>query len=137
LGTPQAIYRYLLPTMAFARRESFRVLCFNGRNVLLKDVCVAEGTMNSCPVDPREVFQAALGARATAIVLAHNHPSGDSEPSVQDLTLTQHLVAGARLLNIKVLDHLVLGDGEYTSFMERGLLAEDTPSVLWKAADDD
>lgn len=137
LKTPKDIYHYLLPHLAHQRRELFHVLCFNGRNVLLKDVCVAEGTMNSCPVDPREVFRAALGAHATAIVLAHNHPSGDAEPSVQDLTLTRQLISGARLLNIRVLDHLVLGDGEYTSFMEKGLLPE-APSGhgRWQAAND-
>ncbi|MDY7228982.1 RadC family protein [Hyalangium rubrum] len=122
LRTPKEIHAYLAPWLSALRREVFHVLCFNPRNVLLADVRVAEGTMNTCPVDPREVYAAALTTRATAIVLAHNHPSGDPEPSVQDVGLTVQLVEAGRLLGIKVLDHLVLGDGAYVSLMERGLL---------------
>jgi DNA repair protein RadC len=98
------------------------VLCFNPRNVLLHDARVAEGTMNACPVDPREVFATALIARASAIVLAHNHPSGDPEPSAQDVALTAQLSESGRLLGIKVLDHVVVGDGAYASLLERGQL---------------
>lgn len=124
LRTPREIHAYLSPKLGALRREVFHVLCFNARNVLVHDARVAEGTMNACPVDPREVFAAALTARATAIVLAHNHPSGDPEPSIQDMGLTRHLVAAAQLLNIKVLDHVVVGDGGYVSMMERGLLPD-------------
>ncbi|NMO23700.1 RadC family protein, partial [Pyxidicoccus fallax] len=136
LRTPKEIHAYLAPTMGAMRREVFHVLCFNARNVLVHDARVAEGTMNACPVDPREVFAAALTSRATGIVLAHNHPSGDPEPSVQDVGLTRHLVAGAELLNIKVLDHVVVGDGGYVSMMERGLLpeAEREARRAWGAA---
>ncbi|MCP3138504.1 RadC family protein [Pyxidicoccus xibeiensis] len=124
LRTPKEIHAYLAPGLGGLRREVFHVLCFNARNVLVHDARVAEGTMNACPVDPREVFAAALTARATAIVLAHNHPSGDPEPSVQDMGLTRHLVSGGQLLNIKVLDHVVVGDGSYVSMVERGLLPD-------------
>ncbi|WP_426750017.1 RadC family protein [Myxococcus sp. Y35] len=125
LRTPREIAAYLGPVLGALRREVFHVLCFNARNVLLHDARVAEGSMNACPVDPREVFAAALTARATAIVLAHNHPSGDPEPSVQDVALTRHLVEGAQLLNLKVLDHVVMGDGGYVSMLERGLLPDE------------
>ncbi|NTX17510.1 DNA repair protein RadC [Myxococcus sp. CA051A] len=124
LRTPREIHAYLTPALGALRREVFHVLCFNARNVLVHDARVAEGTLNTCPVDPREVFAAALVSRATAIVLAHNHPSGDPEPSVQDVGLTRHLVAGAKLLNLKVLDHLVVGDGAFVSMLERGLLPD-------------
>jgi DNA repair protein RadC len=92
--------------------------------------------MNSCPVDPREVFAAALASRATAIVLAHNHPSGDPEPSIQDMGLTRQLIAASQLLNIKVLDHVVVGDGRYVSMMERGLLPDSEREArrAWSAA---
>jgi DNA repair protein RadC len=122
LQTPQAIHEYLSPRLSALRREVFHVLCFNSRNVLLRDVRVAEGTMSSCPVDPREVFAAALASKATAIVLAHNHPSGDPTPSSPDVSLTLQLADGARLLGIKLLDHLVIGDGTYVSMLERGQL---------------
>lgn len=136
LRTPREIHAYLTPVMGALRREVFHVLCFNARNVLVHDARVAEGTLNTCPVDPREVFAAALVSRATAIVLAHNHPSGDPEPSVQDVGLTRHLVAGAKLLNLKVLDHLVLGDGAFVSMLERGLLpdGEWEPKREWNVA---
>jgi DNA repair protein RadC len=137
LRHPREIYRYLLPTLSALRREVFHVLCFNPRNVLLADVRVAEGTMNTCPVDPREVYAAALTLRASAIVLAHNHPSGDPEPSVQDLQLTMQLLEAGQLLGIKVLDHLVLGDGTYVSLMERGFFTDDEGKSRWTAAGGD
>lgn len=122
LRTPREIYNYLAPLLSAQHREVFHVLCFNPRNVLLTDVRVAEGTINSCTVDPREVFAAAITSRATAIVLAHNHPSGDPEPSLQDMTLTSKVIEAGRLLGIKVLDHLVVGDNNYASLAERGEL---------------
>jgi DNA repair protein RadC len=122
LRTPKEIHAYLAPTLSALRREVFHVLCFNARNVLLRDARVAEGTMNSCVVDPREVFAAAITSRASAIVLAHNHPSGDPEPSAQDLGLTAQLMDAGRMLGIKVLDHVVVGDGTYASMLERGEL---------------
>jgi DNA repair protein RadC len=125
MRTPKEIYAYLAPTLSALRREVFHVLCFNPRNVLLADVRVAEGTMDTCPVDPREVYAAALAARASAIVLAHNHPSGDPEPSGQDMSLTMQLAEAGQLLGIKVLDHLIVGDASYVSMMQRGLLGEE------------
>jgi DNA repair protein RadC len=134
LRNPREIYGHLAPTLSALRREVFHVLCFNPRNVLLADVRVAEGTMNTCPVDPREVYAAALTTRATAIVLAHNHPSGDPEPSMQDVALTVQLAEAGQLLGIKVLDHLVLGDGGYVSLMERGLLGDEEGKHQWGVA---
>ena len=122
LRSPREIHAYLAPELSALRREVFHVLCFNARNVLLHDARVAEGTINACPVDPREVFAAALAVRATAIVLAHNHPSGDPEPSRQDIHLTAQLIEAGRVLNIKVLDHVVVADGTYASLLERGEL---------------
>lgn len=122
LKTPQEIFRYLAPELTALRKEVFHVLCLNARNVLLRDVRVAEGSASACPVDPREVFAAALQARASAIVIAHNHPSGDPEPSEADLALTRLLIDGGRLLGIGVLDHVVIGDGAYASLLERNLM---------------
>lgn len=125
LSTPEALFEYLRPSLALERREVFHVLCFNSRNVLLRDARVAQGTVNACPVDPREVFAVAVTTRATAIAFAHNHPSGDPEPSALDLTLTRQLAAGARLLGIRLLDHIVVGDGLFTSMRARGQLPSD------------
>lgn len=122
LRTPVEIDAYLRPQIALMRREVFHVLCFNSRNVLLRDVRVAEGTTNLCPVDPREVFATAINCHATGIVLAHNHPSGDPQPSTQDVALTRQLAEGARILGLRMLDHIVLGESGFVSFLEHGLL---------------
>ncbi|WP_375757463.1 DNA repair protein RadC [Corallococcus exercitus] len=124
LRNPKEVHAYLAPTLGALRREVFHVLCFNPRNVLVHDARVAEGTLSACPVDPREVFAAVLASRSTAIVLAHNHPSGDPEPSVQDVGLTEHLARAAGLLGVKLLDHVVVGDGAFVSMLERGILPD-------------
>jgi DNA repair protein RadC len=122
LRTAGEVYRYLSPRIALLRHEVFHVLSFNTRNVLLADARVAEGTTDACTVDPREVFRAALGARATAVIFAHNHPSGDPEPSDADLALTRELQAGARIFHLRVLDHVVVGAGRYVSLARAGFL---------------
>jgi DNA repair protein RadC len=122
LRTAGEVYRYLAPRLALLRHEVFHVLSFNTRNVLLGDARVAEGTIDACTVDPREVFRAALAARATAVIFAHNHPSGDPDPSEADLQLTRELQAGARIFHLRVLDHVVVGAGRYVSLARSGLL---------------
>src|SRR6218665_33951 len=113
LRTPREIFTYLTPHLGALRREVYHVLCFNARNVLLLDARVAEGTINACMVDPRQVFAPSIP------------PSGDPEPSGQDLSLTAQLLEAGRMLGIKVLDHVVVGNGTYVSMMERG----DLPSL--------
>jgi DNA repair protein RadC len=137
LRHPREIHKYLSPILSALRREVFHVLCFNPRNVLLADVRVAVGSMDTCPVDPREVYAAALAVRASAIVLAHNHPSGDPEPSVQDLALTMQLVDAGRVLGIKVLDHIIEGNGAYVSLMQRGFFSNEGGKQEWSAAGGD
>lgn len=133
LRTPREIFDYLAPALSALRREVFHVLCLNSRNTLVADVRVAEGGTASCPVDPREVFGAALRSGCVAVVLAHNHPSGDPEPSVQDVELTRQLCEGARLLGLSVLDHVIVGDGAFASLLERGLLPLPTGGGRWAA----
>jgi len=125
LGSPQTIYDYARRHMLGLRREEFHVLCFSSRNVLLKHARVAEGSIDQCHIDPREALGPAIACRASGIVLLHNHPSGDPEPSVLDVSLTRQLRDGARLLCIKLLDHLVVGDRGFVSMLARGLLGED------------
>lgn len=124
LYSAEDIYRRLAPTMAGLPREVFHVLCLSARNVLLREARIAEGTVDACPVDPREVFCTALSVRASAVVLAHNHPSGDPEPSALDYRLTTQLSQAGALVGIQVLDHLVVGDGVYVSLRQRGGLTE-------------
>jgi DNA repair protein RadC len=125
LGTPQAIWDWARPRVVGARREEFHVLCLNSRNQLLRHVRVAEGSVDQCHVDPREALAPAVACRATGIVLVHNHPSGDPEPSVHDVALTRQLRDGARLLCIRLLDHLVVSETGYVSMLARGLIGDD------------
>ena len=125
LHTPQAIFEWAKKQLLSVRREEFHVLCLNSRNILIRHVRVAEGSVDQCHVDPREVLAPAIASRATALVLLHNHPSGDPEPSVQDVALTRQLVEGARLLCLRLLDHLVVADTGYVSMLARGLIKGD------------
>lgn len=125
--TPQDIYQVVRPLLTSLRREETWVLCLGPKGQLLKTTRVAEGSAWACQVDPREVFAPALSCRATGIVLAHNHPSGDCSPSAADVALTRQLVAGARLLCLQLLDHLIVGDGSFWSMASRGDL--DSPTL--------
>ena len=122
LRTAGEVYRYLAPRLALLRHEVFHVLSFNTRNVLVGDARVAQGTTDACTVDPREVFRAALAARATAVIFAHNHPSGAAQPSQADELLTRNLKEALELIEVRVLDHFVIAGNQAVSFAERGLL---------------
>lgn len=130
LQTPQAIFEWARRQLIGARREEFHVLCLNSRNVLLRHVRVAEGSVDQCHVDPREALAPAIASRATGIVLVHNHPSGDPEPSVQDVALTRQLREGGRLLCLRLLDHIVVGERGYVSMLARGLIKGDEHSFM-------
>ncbi|MFZ5470808.1 MAG: RadC family protein [Myxococcota bacterium] len=125
LRSPEEIFQYVRPWLGGLRNEEFHALCFNARNVLVRDARIAQGTPHLCLVDPREVFGAAIATRASALVLVHNHPSGDPEPSAEDVQLTRQLCAGARILGVRLLDHIVVGDEGYCSMRARGLVAVD------------
>ena len=113
---------YLNAVLARERVEHFRILFLDNRNRLLADEAQARGTVNHTPVYPREVVKRALELHATAIILVHNHPSGDPTPSADDLTMTQEIVQAARALSIMVHDHVIVGNGRWLSFRQEGLL---------------
>src|SRR5207244_5576263 len=92
------------------------------QHALERDIMLARCILNSSLVHPREVFREAIAERAAAIILVHNHPSGDPTPSADDRVVTDQLVAGGRLLDIPVHDHVIIGRGRYISFAEAGLL---------------
>ncbi|MFT3839421.1 MAG: JAB domain-containing protein [Myxococcaceae bacterium] len=123
----QDIYRYVWPKLAGAPRETLMVLCLDPRNHLLRETVASQGSSDGCPVDPREVFAPAMSSRATSIVLAHNHPSGDPEPSVADWVLTRQLAEGAETLKVKLADHIVLSERGFVSMQSRGLLGSKNP----------
>lgn len=103
-------------------RECFVVLCLNTKNEPTNLSVVAIGALNKAIIHPREVFKTAILSNAASIICAHNHPSGDSTPSQADIDLTHRLYEAGELIGIKILDHLVIGDGEFTSLKEKGYL---------------
>ena len=115
------IFRSLLPNV-LATLATFGLLALDVRHRLRREVVVSVGCLTASLVHPREVFQEAVVSRAAALVLFHNHPSGDPEPSAEDLALTRRLVQAGTLMGIEVLDHVVLGRGRYVSLKERGVL---------------
>lgn len=123
LSNPKAVFEYLMPRMAHLTREQFHVILLTAKNHVIDVECVSEGTLTASLVHPREIFKSAIRRSAHAVLLAHNHPSGDPTPSREDREVTNRLVESGRLIGIQVLDHLVIGQGRYVSFRERGLLA--------------
>jgi DNA repair protein RadC len=111
-------------TAAMARRESeeFRVLFLDRKNVLIADEVQNRGTVDHTPVYPREIVKRALELSASAIILVHNHPSGDPTPSKADILMTREIVAAAKALGLALHDHLVIGRGGHASFKSLGLL---------------
>ncbi|MDI0489826.1 DNA repair protein RadC [Escherichia coli] len=108
--------------LALQEREVFIVLYLDNQNRLLQCETLFTGTINHTEVHPREVVKLALRHNAAAVILAHNHPSGETEPSKQDQHITQHLVKALAIVEVRVLDHLIVGIGDVLSFAERGWL---------------
>ncbi|MBI3932500.1 MAG: DNA repair protein RadC [Acidobacteria bacterium] len=119
---PEESARYLLPRYGARPVETFGLLALDVRHRLKHEAVVSVGCLTSSLVHPREVFQEAIVARAAALVLFHNHPSGDPEPSAEDVALTRRLAAAGALMGIEVLDHLILGAGRFVSLKQRGVL---------------
>ena len=117
-----ALIAYLTAVMARERVEQFRILFLDSRNRLIADEAQSKGTVNHTPVYPREVMRRALEVQASAIILAHNHPSGDPSPSSADIAMTKDIVAAAKALSITVHDHVIIGNGVSLSFRREGLL---------------
>ncbi len=120
--SPQAVKDYLRAELRHQQREVFSVLFLNNQHHLLAYRELFQGTIDAASVYPREVVKLALAHNAAAVILAHNHPSGIAEPSQADRRITQRLQEALALVDIRVLDHLVVGEAEVLSFAERGLL---------------
>jgi DNA repair protein RadC len=122
LRSPRDVYALFALRLEDLPVEEFHVAILDSQHRLERDVTVTRGILNSSLVHPREVFREAIAERAAAIVLVHNHPSGDPTPSADDRAVTEQLVAAGRLLDIPVHDHVIVGRGRYLSFAEAGLL---------------
>jgi len=122
--------RYTSPSQVFEMfsflmqetKEMFITLHLDGKNRIIVMDLVSIGTLNQSLVHPRSIFQTACLSNAAAIICVHQHPTGDPSPSSEDIAITRRLKECGELMGIKVLDHIIVGDGEYLSFVERGLL---------------
>lgn len=122
LSNWQALLNYLQTAMAHEQIEQFRVLYLDRKNNLIADEVQQQGTIDHTPVYPREVVKRALVLNASALIVAHNHPSGDPKPSREDIDMTRQLKAAANALEIALHDHVVIGHGKHASFRSLGLL---------------
>lgn len=118
----QHLMDYLQTILAREKVEHFHVLYLDNRNRLLADIAQAMGTVNHTPVYPREVVKRALELNATAMILVHNHPSGDPTPSQEDIVMTQEIKQAAQALSVTLHDHIIVGNGTHLSFRREGLL---------------
>ncbi len=116
------VYRHYIPYYQGLKKEIFRLLMLDGKNRIFADYLVSEGCLTSSIVHPREVYIQAIRNSAASVIFLHNHPSGDPSPSPEDVDITKRLVAAGELLGIKVLDHIIMGEKEYISFADKGLL---------------
>lgn len=118
---PQQVYE----TFSFLMNETkemFMTLHLDGKNKIICADIVSIGSLNQSIVHPRSVFQTACLSNAAAIICVHQHPSGDPTPSSEDISITRRLKEAGEIMGIKILDHIIIGEGEYLSFVERGLL---------------
>jgi DNA repair protein RadC len=122
LSTPRDVYERMRLLMRDLPHEEFHVLLVNTQNQILRDLQVTRGTLDASLVHPREVFRPAILEAAASVILVHNHPSGDPTPSAEDRAVTRQLRAAGQTIGIEVLDHVIVGEGRYVSFVEAGLL---------------
>lgn len=118
---PEDVYKHL-SEMKKLQKEHFRGLYLNTRNRLIHDEIISMGTLNLSLIQPREVFRPAIEYSAAAMIIAHNHPSGDPEPSEDDIRVTQQIVEVGKLMEIDVLDHVIIGEDRFVSLKERGVM---------------
>lgn len=118
LSCPQDVADFLMPRLRYAAKEQFVVILLNNKNKVIGTEVVSEGSLSSSIVHPREVYAPAILHHAAAVMVAHNHPSGDPKPSIEDEEVTRQLLRSGKVLGIPMIDHVIIGDGNYYSFLE-------------------
>jgi DNA repair protein RadC len=116
------VYSFYHGRLNNLKKEVFYCLMLDAKNRILKDYRISEGTLTNSLIHPREAFKNAIKESAAAVIFVHNHPSGDPNPSREDILITERLVSVGDLIGIKVLDHVIVGDGKYTSMREKGYI---------------
>lgn len=122
ITTPKDVAEYFIPLLRDELKEKFIVVCLNSANKITRFEVISIGTLNSSVVHPREIFKFAIENSSASIILIHNHPSGNIEPSQEDIIITKKMVDAGTLLNITVLDHIIIAGNNFTSLVERRLM---------------
>tara|TARA_Y100000034_G_scaffold136241_1_gene211741 strand:+ start:98 stop:760 length:663 start_codon:yes stop_codon:yes gene_type:complete len=118
IKTAKDVFLYASEKISDNKKEHFMILHLDSKNRVIKDEIISIGILNASIIHPREVFKSAIKESANSIILVHNHPSGDSEPSIEDKEITERLMEAGELLDIKVLDHVIIGKDNFHSFKE-------------------
>ncbi|MDL2310834.1 DNA repair protein RadC [Peptostreptococcaceae bacterium OttesenSCG-928-C18] len=124
INSPSSVANIFMNELGHKLEENFYILLLDTKNKIISSEFISKGTLNTSLVHPREVFKQAIKKSANSIILIHNHPSGDIEPSDDDFLITERLIESGNILGIKVLDHLIIGDGQFLSFKEKNYLKE-------------
>ncbi|NMB41732.1 MAG: DNA repair protein RadC [Firmicutes bacterium] len=122
LSSPREVADFLMEEMRYYRKEYFKIVLLNTKNQVISVEDISVGSLNSTIVHPREIFNLPIRKSAASVILVHNHPSGDPSPSREDFEITERLVEAGKILGIAVLDHIIVGEGEYISFKEKGFM---------------
>ena len=122
ISSPGDVARIFMPRLRYLNTETFHVLSLDAKNYVTKQRRIFEGSLDISIVHPREIFKFALEESAAAIIIVHNHPSGDPTPSKDDVKITKQLMEAGKILDIPVLDHIIIGDGRYVSLREQGIV---------------
>jgi len=122
ITNPKAVVQAIGASIKNKAKEHFKLIILDSRNKILTITDISLGTLNANLVHPREIFKDAVTHNAASVVLVHNHPSGDPEPSEDDIKITKQLVEAGKIMGIEVVDHLIIGNDSFTSFKEKGIL---------------
>lgn len=122
IRSPKDVKDIFINDMRFLEKEHFKVVFLNTKNEIIAFETISIGSLNASIVHPREVFNRAIKKSSASIILLHNHPSGNPEPSKEDINVTKRLIEAGKIIGIEVLDHIIIGDGEYFSLKENSLI---------------
>ncbi|MBF8984319.1 DNA repair protein RadC [Lutibacter sp. B2] len=122
INSPRDISNVFMEEMRYYQKEHFKIALLNTKNEIIGNEVISIGTLNSSLVHPREVFKFAIKKSASSIILLHNHPSGNPNPSTEDIKITKRLIEAGKIIGIEILDHIIIGDGIYVSLKEKSII---------------
>ncbi|WP_303103743.1 JAB domain-containing protein [Megamonas funiformis] len=126
INTPKDIEDILIPQYRYATQENFIIVLLNAKNNIISIEDIFKGSIDTSIAEPKEIFREALKYPTSAIILAHNHPSGDTTPSIEDIYVTKRIVEAGKILGIRILDHIIIGDNNFFSLKQNGLIEKES-----------